>query len=174
MNKKDFKNISMTGRIAYQLMCAERYFINKYPNENFKELFSILWPVTDGMYFDTFSNYITELKPTYMLEKENYEDDDWLVLTKEQYELLKPLIQKLDQEDEDLMDTLKDQAEVYAYSVVPKNTNESIDIIYETMKYLKKYNIDLPDIKLLEFSSITQKNGWGDSFDGSKLSIIIK
>ena len=33
--------------------------------------------------------------------------------------------------------------------------------------------IELPDIKLVEFSTIDQRNGWGDHFDGTKLSIIL-
>ena len=174
MNKKDFKNISMAGRLAYQLMCAERYFTHKYPNEDFTELFKLLWPVTNGMYFDTFSGYIIELEPSYMLEFNSYEEDgSWHELTKEQYDTFKPLIQKFDQEDEDFLETLKDQIDVYAYTVVPKDTSESIDIVFDTIKFLKKHKIPLPDIKLVEFSTIDQFNGWGDNFDGTKLSIIL-
>ena len=173
MNKKDFKNISMVGRLAYQLMCAERYFTYKYPNEDFTELFKLLWPVTNGMYFDTFSGYIVEIEPSCMLEFDSYEEQEWMYLTKEQYDIFKPLIQKFDQEDEDFMETLKDQAEVYAYTVVPKDTSESIDIVFDTIKFLKKHKIPLPDIKLVEFSTIDQRRGWGDHFDGTKLSIIL-
>ena len=173
MNKKDFKNISMVGRLAYQLMCAERYFTYKYPNEDFTELFKLLWPVTNGMYFDTFSGYIVEIEPSCMLEFDSYEEQEWMYLTKEQYDIFKPLIQKFDQEDEDFLETLKDQIDVYAYSVVPKDTSESIDIVFDTIKFLKRHNILLPDIKLVEFSTIDQRRGWGDHFDGTKLSIIL-
>ena len=109
-----------------------------------------------------------------MLEKENYEDDEWLHLTKTQYDLFKPLISEFDEEDEEFMETLKDQAEVYAYTVVPKDTSESINIIFETIDFLKKNNIELPDFSLVQFSTIDQFNGWGDKFDGTKLSLILK
>ena len=174
MIKKDFKNISMNGRLAYQLMCAERYFMYKHPNEDFTELFKLLWPVTNDMYWDTFSDYIIDLKPRYMFEYETYDEQKWFALTKEQYNMFKPLIQKFDQEDEDFMETLKDQAEVYAYTIVPKNNKESIDIVFESIKYLKKYDIELPDVNLISFSTIFQRDGWGKRFDGTKFSIILK
>ena len=173
MIKKDFKNISMSGRLAYQLMCAERYFMYKHPNEDFTELFKLLWPVTNDMYWDTFSGYIIELDKSCLFEYQTYEEQRWLYLTKEQYNMFKPLIQKFDQEDEDFMETLKDQAEVYAYTIVPKNNKESIDIVFESIKYLKKYDIELPDVNLISFSSIEEFNGWGNNFDGTKFSIIL-
>ena len=60
MNKKDFENISMNGRLAYQLMCVERYLVSKYPNKDFTKLMELLWQVTNGMYWDTFSGYLIE------------------------------------------------------------------------------------------------------------------
>lgn len=173
MNKKDFNNISMSGRLAYQLLCVEKYFIAKYPEKNFKDLFSLLWQVTNEMYFDTFSGYLIELNKSCFFEFDTYEEQEWLYITKEQYNLFKNLISELDDTDESILETLKDQAEVYAYTVVPENTKESIDIIFDTIAFLKQEGIELPDIKLVEFSTIDQKNGWGDPFDGSKLSIIL-
>ena len=45
--------------------------------------------------------------------------------------------------------------------------NGSIDIIFDTIEILIQNNIELPDIKLVEFSTINQFNGWGDPFDGT-------
>ncbi len=174
MNKKNFINISMNGRLAYQLMCAEKYFVNKYPNKDFTELFHILWKVTNGMYWDTFSGYLIELKKEYFFKVSSYDDRNWLYLTKKQYDLFKPMVSEFDDEDEALLLTLIDQAEVYAYTVVPKDTSESIDIVFETIEFLKKRKIKLPDIKLIEIYTIDQMDGWGDFFDGTKLSIILK
>jgi hypothetical protein len=173
IKKKDFKNISMNGRLAYQLMCAERFFTTKYPEKDFKELFSLLWQVTNGMYWDTFSGYLIELEKSNFFEFETYEEQSWLYVTKEQYDLFKKLIQEFDDEDEKLLETLKDQTEVYCYTIVPKNTHESIDIIFETISLLLKYHIPLPDINLISFSTIDQRHSWGNHFDGTKFSIIL-
>lgn len=37
------ENISMMGRMAYVIMCVEKYLLNKYPNRNWKLLSEILW-----------------------------------------------------------------------------------------------------------------------------------
>ena len=173
MNKKDFNNISMNGRLAYQLMCVERYLLKKYPDIDFKPIFEIFWQVTNGMYWDTFSEYVIDFEPNKFLEFEKFEDQGWCVITKDLYDTVKPIISKLGDDVDDLFETLKDQTFVYAYTVVPKNTSESIDIIFDAIEFLKKENIELPDIKQVEFSTIDQRNGWGNHFDGTKLSIIL-
>ena len=114
MNKKDFENISMNGRLAYQLMCVERYLVSKYPNKDFTKLMELLWQVTNGMYWDTFSGYLIEFNKSCFFEFDTYEEQEWLYVTKEQYELFKNLISELDDNDESILETLKDQAEVYA------------------------------------------------------------
>lgn len=30
----EFENVSMMGRMAYVIMCVEKYLLNKYPNRN--------------------------------------------------------------------------------------------------------------------------------------------
>ena len=47
----------------------------------------------------------------------------------------------------------------------------AVDLV---VKALKKNNIELPDFSLVQFSTIDQFNGWGDKFDGTKLSLILK
>jgi hypothetical protein len=173
IKKKDFKNISMNGRLAYQLMCVERYLLHQYPTLDFKPMFEILWQVTNGMYWDTFSDYIIDMEPQYFLECKTYEEQEWLTLTKKEYDTLYPIISKLGSDVDDLFETLKDQTFVYAYTIVPKNTHESIDIIFETISFLLKYHIPLPDIKLISFSTIDQRHSWGNHFDGTKFSIIL-
>jgi hypothetical protein len=113
------------------------------------------------------------MEPQYFLECKTYEEQEWLTLTKKEYDTLYPIISKLGSDVDDLFETLKDQTFVYAYTIVPKNTHESIDIIFETISLLLKYHIPLPDINLISFSTIDQRNGWGNHFDGTKFSIIL-
>jgi len=173
MNKKDFNNISMNGRLAYQLMCVERYLLAKYPNKDFSKLMKLFWQVTNGMYWDTFSDYVMDLEPSNFFEYDTYEEQDWLRLSKSEYDELVFCMRDLNSEIDKLFETLKDQTFVYSYTVIPKDTKESINIIFDTIDILKKEKIDLPDIKYVNFSTIDQRNGWGNYFDGTKLSIIL-
>lgn len=34
MNNYDFENVSVVGRIAYGIICAEEYLIHKYQNKD--------------------------------------------------------------------------------------------------------------------------------------------
>ena len=51
---------------------------------------------------------------------------------------------------------------------------ESFKIIEATEQILIKNKIDLPDFTKVLFSSFNEKNGWGNHFDGTNLSIILK
>ncbi len=174
MNKKDFNNISMNGRLAYQLMCLEKYLSTKYPTRDFSDLMSLLWQGTNGLYWNEFADYVMDLSPSNMTEFDSYEKQEWMILSKELYDTLFPCIQGLDSNVDSLFSTLKDQSYIYEGTVIPLPGKESIDIVFETIKILKENNISLPDISKVQFSTINQFNGWGNPFDGTTLSIIIK
>ena len=65
-------------------------------------------------------------------------------------------------------------AMVYSYTSIPGKGKESIDLIKKSIKILEENDIKLPDPKKIEFSSFDEKNGWGNNFDGTYLSIILK
>lgn len=174
MNKKDFNNISMNGRLAYQLMCLESYLVGKYSDRDFTKLMSFLWQVTSDMWWNEFADYVMDLTPSALFEYNSYDKQEWLILSKEQYNELTPLLKDLDDEVSDLFGLLREQAYVYEGTIVPTNTKESIAIIFQTIEILENNNIKLPDIAKVQFSTIDQFNGWGDKFDGKKLSIILK
>lgn len=174
MNKKDFDNISMNGRLAYQLLCLEAYLTTKYPQKDFKALMSLLWQATDNMYWNEFADYIMDLAPINLYEFETYEKQEWLIITKDQYEELLPCIIKNDTNIDELFETIKDHTYVYEGTTIKLPGKESIDIVFETIKILKDSKIALPSIDKVQFSSINELNGWGNPFDGTKLSSIIK
>lgn len=173
MRKKDFYNISMAGRLAYQLMCLERYLLTKYPDNNFQELMKLLWPATNGMFWDKFVGYVIELSPSYFMEFDSYEKQIWHDVSKELYDKMKPTISTLGSDIDELFELLKDQAYVFEGTGVQKPGIESINIIFETIKILKDNNIPIPDVKAVAFSTIDQFRGWGNKFDGTKLSRIL-
>ena len=107
MNKKDFNNISMNGRLAYQLMCVERYLLTKYPKNDFTKLMQLLWQVTNGMYWDSFSDYVIDLEPSNLFEFDTYEEQEWLRLSKEEYDELIPCMNGLDNIVDDFFKCLK-------------------------------------------------------------------
>jgi hypothetical protein len=51
--------------------------------------------------------------------------------------------------------------------------HESLAIIDRAETILINQNIELPDYSKVLFSKSSERNGWGNNFDGSRLSIIL-
>ena len=74
----------------------------------------------------------------------------------------------------DLLTIPTEIATIYAYTSIPGKGQESIKLVEKAITILKTNNIQPPDINEIEFCSFSEKNGWGEQFDGSKLSNILK
>ena len=168
----DFSDISLCGRIAYVIMCAERYALKKFPNKNWKPLFSWMWKVTSD-YFDEWYYRFMEILPEYLYEFDNYKDAGFEYLSEDDYKYYSAFLKDIDKGMEELMKAVTDLSMVYCYTNIPGKGEESIRIVKKAQKILKKKGIELPDIKAVSFSKFSEKNGWGTAFDGKKLSIIL-
>lgn len=175
MTKKkfDFTTISMIGRFAYSVMCAEKYALEKYPNKDWKPLFKWMWQGTSD-YFDEWYYHFMEILPEYLYEFDNFEDAGFDYLTKEDYDYYVDFLKDIDKNMEKLLVIPTQISMVYSYTSIPGKGKESIDLVNKAIKILEDNNIEVPDPKQIEFSSFAEKNGWGNSFDGTKLSIVLK
>lgn len=172
-NKKyDFSNVSMVGRFAYSVMCAERYALEKYPAKDWKPLFTWMWKGTSD-YFDEWYYRFIEILPEYLYEFDSFEEADFEYLTKEQYTFYSGFMKDLDDNMVALLTVPAELSMVYAYSTIPGNGKESLDLLNKAIKILNTEHIELPDPQQISFSSFSVKNGWGEPFDGSALSIVL-
>ena len=171
-NKYDFTNVSMIGRFAYAVMCAEKYALAKYPEKDWKPLFTWMWKGTSE-YFDEWWYRFMEILPEYLYEFDNYKDADFDYLGEEDYNYYTEFLKDIDKNMEELLVIPGEIAMVYSYTSIPGKGKESIDLVKKSIKILEDNNIELPDPKEIEFSSFDEKNGWGEKFDGTKLSIIL-
>lgn len=169
----DFTNISMIGRFAYTVMCAERYAIAKYPKKDWKPLFAWLWKGTND-YFDEWYYRFMEILPEYLYEFDNYKDSDFDYLNEQDYNYYTKLLKDIDKNMEELLVIPGKIAMVYSYTSIPGKGKESINLVKESIEILENNDIEIPEITEVEFSSFDEKNGWGNTFDGTKLSIILK
>jgi len=62
---------------------------------------------------------------------------------------------------------------IYSYTSIPRKGKECSDLVKQAIKILEDNDIDLPKIKDVAFSPFEEKNGWGEPFDGTKLSCIL-
>jgi len=178
MNINMLLDVSMNGRMAYAIMCIEKYLVNKYPNKDWTKLSQLMWEATSS-YWDTWDNKYIEIIPEYLFEFSNYEDSDFESLTKEDYDYYVSLFEGISDGSEDdelnvVLSTLHSLQEVYCYSDIPNEGKESLDIIESLCRVLENESVELPNPDLVKFSSFEEKDGWGEQFDGAKLSIIVK
>lgn len=79
----DFKTISIRGRIAYGIMCAESYALSKYPDRDWRPLFQALWGISrDDVYWAEWASDVIDRLPEMVLSDDprDYEDTDSGVL----------------------------------------------------------------------------------------------
>lgn len=175
MRNNSFVNISLRGRMAFAIMCCERYLLYKYPEKNWEVLFKHLWEITSIELFDEWLSQINEILPECLLEFSDYESSDFSILTKSEYEEFKNLYQGIKQDVNTIIKMIWNLINDIAYSEISdasNNKSNQKDMI-KIIQILEKENIEIPDIKAVEFSSFTECDGNGNQFDGTNLSSIL-
>lgn len=138
--------------MAYVIMCVEKYLLNKYPNRNWKLLSEILWKSTStnwAFWTDMYSAYIPEV----VLDYGEYSKKEFGNCYDEK--------------------TFQNLHMLYEGTEIGDG-EESFIIINETERVLESNGIILPDVNAVSFSSSSERNGWGNYFDGRFLSVILK
>ncbi len=85
----DFENISVTGRIAYGIMCAEEYLVYKYPDKDWIVVFKDFWEITNLELWDEWIDKTVEIIPEYLFEFNSYISSCFEYLTESKYNKLK-------------------------------------------------------------------------------------
>ena len=174
-----FNAISMNGRMAYVIMCVEKYLTSAYPNRDWTLLAEKLWAATSTNWSDwpeMYSNYI----PDVLFQYDSYDKELSSGMTLSEYTEIENLYHGITEGREDdsedsvnfILNKPFEMASVYEGTIIGDGS-ESLGIISETESILLKHNISLPDYHSVAFSKFTERNGWGNDFDGRKLSIIL-
>ncbi len=171
--KTDFTKVSIIGRFAYTVLCAESYACAKYPEKKWKPLFTKMWKGTNEP-FDEWWYRFMEILPEYLYEFDNYKDAEFEYLSEEDYNFYTKLLKDIDENMVELLVIPGDIAMLYSYSPIPGKGTKSIDLIKKATKILEKSNIKIPDPSIVEFSSFDERNGWGNNFDGIQISSLLK
>lgn len=172
-------SVSMNGRMAYTIMCVEAYLINQHPDRNWSVVAEAMWKATStnwGDWPEVFSAYI----PSVLLEYDEYDEELAESFSEETYDQLRALYNGITGGNEDdpsdeinyMINLPYEMAMVYEGTTIGDGA-ESFEIIQNTEHLLEKHNIPLPDYHKVLFSSAQELNGWGNDFDGRKLSIIL-
>ncbi len=172
MKNSIFNEVSMNGRMAYLVLCVEKYLTTLFPEKDWRVLSEWMWKVT-SLYWDEWDDKFIEIIPEYLFEFDTYADSDFELLTEEDYEYFTHLFTNMPEDFNKLMINLHEMQKVYCYTSIPGIGSDSIRIIEKTCDILKSNNICEPDASIVLFSKFTEKDGWGEQFDGTHLSLIL-
>ena len=172
METEIFKSISITGRLAYIILCAEQYCKTKFTEKDFTPLFSKAWEVTNSM-FDEWDYRFMEIIPEYLFEFDSYEESDFEYLSFDEYVIFADLLRDTDDALNRILLALHETVELYAYSDIPRYGKESVEIVAKVITELENAGITFPDPQCIAFSKFDENDGWGEPFDGKHLSIIL-
>lgn len=168
-----FENISLRGRMAYVIMCAERYALAKKPNAEWQPVFKDLWSITEDIMWDDWSDRVMDLLPEYIYELEAYDPDEFSWLDEEGFKQLKKLYDDMGDAWSAILRNLVDMEEIYAYTSIPGTGSESIALAEEAIKLVRNCGIDVPDVEQVAFTSFDDNGGRGNPFDAKSLSLIL-
>lgn len=174
MEKNDFKNISLRGRVSYAICCFENTLLHlKYNVNDWKIVLEYLWEFTSIEYLDDWSGTIVEIIPTNLLEFKDYEKHEFEYINEETFNYLYNLYQNIDEKIDDLMNAIYDIGVSHIYSIIEGYGQSSLDALDIVLEFMNENNILLPDIKIFKKYSIEENRGWGNRFDGRSLSGIL-
>lgn len=174
MNKDDFKNISLSGRVAFGINCFENLLFSlKYNVNDWRLVLECLWEFTSIQYLDEWSGKVVEIIPDHLLEFKTYEEHDFEYLDERNFKYLYNLYQNIDEKIDFVITAIYNIGTSHAYSIIVKYGQRSLDELEILLNYMTKNDIPLPDIKPFEKFSIEENKGWGNKFNGIKLSKIL-
>ena len=174
--KTIYDSLSIRGRIAYAIMCFERFVLNKYPDKDMSPVSELMWKIIDDSnYIDESAYHYMEIIPEYLYEADNFASSDFDYLTEQEYLQFKVLLvtPETDYELNTIMHRIYDVAMEYAYTVVELDHPETKEYLLEISGILKNNSIELPDVSIIPKYEWDDTHGWGKPFDGRYLSIIL-
>ena len=171
---KAIEDISLRGRMAFAIMCAERYALSKKPEGDWEFVFSEFWRIADDIYWDDWADRVIDLLPEYIYELDCYDADEFSWLDEKGFDILKGLYSEMGDDWALLLQDIVDMEEAYAYTSIPGTGQESIKSVDNILGILEKNSLEPPSLDKVKFSSFSERDGRGEPFDKFQLSIILR
>ena len=174
---RQYDNLSIRGRVAYLIMCFERYVAQKYPDRDMTIVATLMWNiVNDSDYIDESAYKYTEIIPMYIHEAPDFKTLRLDYLTEEEYNAFVTLLPRPEEDPElnTIMQRIYDVAMEFAYTEVLLDKPVTKNYLEEVDDILAKNGIEAPDIGKIPKSTPDECDGWGKFIDSKPLSIILK
>lgn len=172
MDAATYASLSATGKVVYTNLCLENYALTHKPNADWETLFKKTWELTTGVYWDEWAYSFMCMIPEYLTEFPDYESSDFEHLTKQDYEALLKLYEGMPDEWGKILDDLYEIALALGYDCDdPEGRGKKL--IKEIEAILVSENIPLPTEDVVALCPSIENRGYGNPFDGRKVSHVL-
>ena len=166
----DFKKISIRGRIAYGIMCAENFALTNHPERDWRPLFKVLWGIArDDVYWDEWASDVIDRLPETV-----FSDDprDFEELDSEVLEQFRALYQGIPDTFNRILADIVEIEEADAFSVVEGYGATAFESLQDLIAAMQAEGMELPDQELIA-SMLFEGDGRGSAFDAGSLSRVL-
>lgn len=134
---RDFKDISLRGRVAFAISCFENTLLSLNYNVNeWKPVLEYLWGFTSIRYLDDWNDIVAEIMPENLLEFRTYEEHEFEVLDEENFKYLYNLYQNIDEKIDVIITLIYNVGISHAYSVIEGEGQRSLDELGILINYM--------------------------------------
>ena len=174
MGLKKFRQISLRGRVAYGVSCFESALLAlNYNLSDWKIILNYLWEFTSSNNLEDCNTITNELIPEHLLEFKTYEEHEFERLSKEEFQYLYKLYQNIDESINSLFYGIHELGASHAYGTVSGYGESSLKSLERLINLMLNNKYPLPSVEQFLIFSIKENEGWGNKFDGTKLSKIL-
>lgn len=173
MDATTYASLSATGKVVYINLCIENYALALKPHADWQVLFEKIWELTSGVYWDEWAYSFLDMIPEYLTEFPDYESSDFEYLSKPVYEKLLKLHEDMPEAWGKLLDNLYEIALVFGYDCDdPEGRGKKL--FQEEEEILLSEGVSLPTEDIAALCPASENRGYGNPFDGRKLSRVLK
>lgn len=169
MNYAEFENLSLRARIAYAVMCFERYVRYVYSGVDFKPAAEFLWQITDGSSpMEEAAQKAMEIVPERLFACKTYAEYQAAgheALTQEQYRALTRALNPHDRNLNSMMKLICEMADI-------QHPADTLPILANIAAMLEVRSVALPELSLLRAYTFSGEDWQGDPVDPAPLSLL--
>lgn len=167
------EKISIRGRMAYAICLFERLLLYyKSSKQEWNWVLEKLWAYTSSEYLDDWMYELAEYMPGSIFEDTPY-DEDCEFITIDEFNCLYKLYNKSSMEVISFMQLLFEIGTIDLYSRLVDNSPNTMKRVKEAIGILNRNNIKVIAMEPFKKYSFDKCDGWGESFDGRRLSIFL-
>ncbi len=161
MNREFFEGVSIIGREAYAILCAESYLGTVYPGRDWSPVVDTMWEVVGSDRLDEWAYSFCDVIPEFLFEAGSFEEANFRDMTRERYDVLTDLLRDADENVNAIFTALYDIVMDYAYTAIPGTGEDTLEDLESVCLCLESRGVPLPDERAVAFSSFGEQHGWG-------------